>query len=155
MTTPMPSDSAPAVPHRRIMLVEDDDDLREALSEALIDSGHEVLAVDGGREALRRMRAFHPDIVVLDLMMPTMDGWQFRVEQRHDPALADTPIVAISASHSSAARAIDADLYLQKPLDAKQLLAAIEDVLRTQQRRLEPARSARSPPASPTRSTTR
>jgi signal transduction histidine kinase len=144
MTQTLPSNHEAEAPHRRIMLVEDDDDLREALAEALIDGGHEVLALDGGREALDRMRSFHPDIVVLDLMMPTMDGWQFRVEQRHDPAIADTPIVAISASQSPAARAIDADLYLQKPLDAQQLLDAIEDVLRTQERRLAPARIAQT-----------
>ena len=64
---------------RRILLVEDDRELRDALAEALEEEGHEVIAVGDGKEALREMRSQRPDVVVLDLMMPVMDGWQFRV----------------------------------------------------------------------------
>jgi len=131
-------------PARRILLVEDDAELREALAEALEARGHEVQAVVDGEEALKSMRAKLPDIVVLDLMMPVMDGWRFRVEQKRDPALADTPVVAISASESPMAAAVDADLYIQKPVDAPTLLGAIEDVLLTKQRRLEPAKIAQT-----------
>ena len=129
---------------RKVLLIEDDDDLRESLAEVLVDGRHEVVAVSGGREGLRRMRTFQPDIVVLDLMMPAMDGWSFRVEQRRDPALADTPVIAISANHSSTAAAIDADLFLQKPLDARQLLQAVDDVLHVQELRRDAARRAQT-----------
>src|SRR5258705_13036727 len=88
---------------RRILLVEDDTELRDALSDALAERGHDVIPVEDGRAALEVMRERHPDVVVLDLMMPVLDGWQFRIEQRNDPSLAETPVVAISASHSSAA----------------------------------------------------
>ncbi|MFI5298122.1 MAG: sensor histidine kinase [Polyangiales bacterium] len=129
---------------RRILLVEDDDELREALTEALVDSGQEVESVGDGRAALRSMRSSPPDVVVLDLMMPVMDGWQFRVEQKRDPALADTPVIAMSASHSPTAAAMDADIYVRKPVDAATLLGAIEDALLSRERKLEPARLAQT-----------
>jgi signal transduction histidine kinase len=77
-------------------------------------------------------------------MMPRLDGWQFRLAQRSDPMLAATPVVAISASNSATAAAIDADLYLKKPLDAKTLLHAIDDVINANARRLEPAQLAQT-----------
>ncbi|MCC7539600.1 MAG: response regulator [Deltaproteobacteria bacterium] len=129
---------------RRILLVEDDRDLREALCDALRDSGHAVVAVSDGGEALRQMRIERPDLVVLDLMMPIVDGWQFRVEQKRDPVLASTPVVAISASQSAAAAAVDAELYLQKPFDASVLVRSIDDVLRAIERRHEPAEIAQT-----------
>jgi signal transduction histidine kinase len=133
-----------SVLRRRILLVEDDIDLREALGEALAESGHTVISAVDGSDGLRQMRACRPDVVVLDLMMPRLDGWQFRLAQRSDPMLAATPVVAISASNSATAAAIDADLYLKKPLDAKTLLHAIDDVINTNARRLEPAQLAQT-----------
>jgi signal transduction histidine kinase len=126
-------------PRHRILLIEDDADLSEALGEVLEESGHNVLRATDGGDGLRQMRACRPDIVVLDLMMPNVDGWQFRVAQRADPMLAATPVVVISASNSPTAAAMDADMCLRKPLDAETLLQAIEDVLNARRRRLEPA----------------
>lgn len=131
-------------PLRRILLVEDDADLREALGEALAESGHTVISAIDGTDGLRQMRECQPDVVVLDLMMPRLDGWQFRVAQRSDPMLAATPVVVISASSSATAAAVDADLYLRKPLDAKTLLHAIDDVINANARRLEPAKVAQT-----------
>jgi signal transduction histidine kinase len=125
-------------------LIEDDLELREALGDALMEKGHTVVAAIDGEEGLSQMRAWRPDVVVLDLMMPRLDGWQFRVAQRGDPMLASTPVVVISASSSSSAAAVDADLYLRKPLDADTLVDAIEDVINTKARRLEPARVAQT-----------
>src|SRR5262249_42348995 len=97
---------------RRILLIEDDADLREALSDALEISGHTVVSAVDGDDGLRQMREHKVDVVVLDLMMPKLDGWQFRVAQRNDPNLAETPVVVMSASASATAAAVDADLYL-------------------------------------------
>src|SRR5215510_585271 len=130
-----------APPRHRVLLVEDDADLREALIDDLADSGNEVIEARDGAEALAIMRETRPDIVVLDLLMPVMDGWQFRVEQRRDPELARTPVVAISASGTAAARAVDADLYLAKPFGAGTLVDAIETVLATRARKDEIERS--------------
>ena len=129
---------------RHILLVEDDHELRDALSDALTSAGHTVSAVPDGSSALRAMRAAPPDVVVLDLMMPVMDGWQFRVEQKRDPILAQVPVVAISASTSAVAAAVDADVYIRKPVDAKTLLRAIEDVLGVRARKLHPAENAQA-----------
>lgn len=133
-----------SVGQRRVLLVEDDPDLREALGEALAESGHIVISAIDGSEGLRQMEACRPDVVVLDLMMPRLDGWQFRLAQRSDPMLAATPVVAISASSSATAAAVDADLYLRKPFDAKTLLHAIEDVINASARRLEPTKIAQT-----------
>jgi len=133
-----------SVRQRRILLVEDDPDLREALGEALEESGHIVISAIDGSEGLRQMEDCRPDVVVLDLMMPRLDGWQFRLAQRSDPMLAGTPVVAISASSSATAAAVDADLYLRKPFDAKTLLHAIDDVINASARRLEPTKIAQT-----------
>ncbi len=129
---------------RRILLVEDDVDLREAMADALTSYGLDVTATDDGREGLRLMRLVSPDVVVLDLMMPLMDGWQFRIEQRRDPAIADTPVVVLSASDSPTAAAVDADLFLRKPCSAATLLSAIDEVLAIRRRRAEPAKMAQA-----------
>jgi signal transduction histidine kinase len=134
----------PRAKRRRILVIEDDAELREAMQETLSLRGHEVMSASNGREALHRMRIVRPDLVILDLMLPVMDGWQFRAEIKRDPALADTPIVVISGSDSPTAAAVDADLYMTKPIDPRTLLHAIEDVLRGRERQLEPARIAQA-----------
>jgi signal transduction histidine kinase len=126
----------------RVLLVEDDDDLRDALREALCDGGYEVLSAIDGMDGLRQLRETHPDVVVLDLMMPKLDGWQFRLAQRADPMIASTPVVAVSASSSATAAAIDADLFLRKPLDAETLRNAIANVAAASAKRREPAKTA-------------
>ncbi len=136
----MPSGRTP----RRILLVEDDVDLCEALGEILEERGHAVAYATDGEGGLRQMREFRPDVVVLDLMMPKVDGWQFRVAQRSDPALASTPLVVISASSSATALAVDADMYLRKPLEIETLLEAIEGVVNAQQRRTDSAQLAQT-----------
>ncbi len=119
----------------RVLLVEDDEELRDALLEALELHGHQVVAVADGRAGLAQMRTQPPDVVLLDLMMPGMSGWQFRLEQRRDPALAATPVVAISGSQSPAAAAVDADVYLAKPFTIETVLRAIDDLIAAQRHR--------------------
>lgn len=134
--------SASAHPSLYVLLVEDDNDLREALSDALVESGHRVATAVDGNDGLRQLREARPDVVVLDLMMPNLDGWQFRVAQRKDPMLATIPVVAISASGSPTAAAVDADLFLRKPIEADVLLHAVEAVVLAREKRLAPTRVA-------------
>src|SRR5262245_171995 len=126
----------------KVLLVEDDADLREAVCEALADVGHDVLTAIDGSDGLSKLRESRPDVVVLDLMMPKLDGWQFRVEQRKDPVLATIPLVAISASGNATAAAIDADAFLRKPLDADVLCRAIDEVVAARSRWQDPAKIA-------------
>lgn len=134
--------SASAHPSLYVLLIEDDNDLREALSDALVESGHRVATAVDGNDGLRQLREARPDVVVLDLMMPNLDGWQFRVAQRKDPMLATIPVVAISASGSPTAAAVDADLFLRKPIEADVLLHAVEAVVLAREKRLAPTRVA-------------
>ena len=127
---------------RRILIVEDDPDLRGVLFDELADRGNDVIEARDGAEALDQMREHHPDVVVFDLLMPKMDGWQFRLAQRLDPALARTPVVAMSASATASAQAVDADVYLAKPFAAGALVRAIDDVVTASHHRDELERAA-------------
>ena len=91
-----------------LMIVEDDADISEALAEALEDHGHTVIVAADGQEALDKLRAAAvlPRLILLDLMMPVMDGWQFRAAQRQDANLAEIPVVLLSA-HVDVRRAAD------------------------------------------------
>ena len=121
---------------RRILLVEDDPDIRVSLQSILSEEGFEVVACTNGQDALYRLGTISkPDLIILDLMMPVMDGWQFRIQQKNDPVLAQIPVIAISADASSKAGAIDAAAYLNKPFDHASLMGAIQRVLVAFERR--------------------
>jgi signal transduction histidine kinase len=114
----------------RVLLVEDDAAIRDTLTELLRDEGCAVTPVSHGREALTQLRrSALPDVIVLDLMMPVMDGWEFRVEQRADPVLSRIPVIAMSADVSAKARAIAADAYVRKPIDFADLFGRIRSVV--------------------------
>jgi signal transduction histidine kinase len=124
-------------------LVEDDIDLSESLAALLGRAGFDVLTALDGRSALDRLRAgASPDVIVLDLMMPTMDGWEFRVEQKRDPVLASIPVVVLTANATAQAAAIDADISLEKPVVLERLVRAIEDVISLRRRRASEASEA-------------
>jgi len=81
----------------RVLIIEDDQGIRDILADVLSGEGYAVQTAQNGLEGLERARSERPDLIVLDLAMPTMNGWQFRAEQRRDPALAWIPVVVISA----------------------------------------------------------
>src|SRR5579872_7464708 len=115
---------------RSLLVIEDDPDIREALDGLLSTEGFLVAGCANGREALDWLRASpKPDLILLDLMMPIMDGWQFRVEQKQDPLLAAIPVVALSADATAKAAAIDADAYLRKPVEYDLLVDTIDRLL--------------------------
>jgi CheY-like chemotaxis protein len=114
---------------RLVLVVDDDEDIRAALCAVLEEEGYETTAVANGREAFEFLRKGRlPAVVLLDLMMPVMDGWQFRNAQRRDPLFAAVPVVAITASgvDANTAHQLGVRHCLPKPLDIGPLLAAIE-----------------------------
>lgn len=117
---------------RSILLVDDDADIRESIGEALEEEGYRVVAAENGKHALRLLRddGLRPDLILLDIMMPEMDGWGFRSEQQKDPALAAIPVIVFTAYGTARdiARQLDAAGFLKKPLRLGELLAAIERV---------------------------
>jgi CheY-like chemotaxis protein len=113
---------------KRILVVEDDDFTRETMTMLLAIEGFTVTAAANGQEALDKLRAAAPpDLILLDLMMPVKDGWQFRREQAQDPALASIPVVVVSAAGDVGQKAasIGAAGYLQKPVEPGVLLATV------------------------------
>jgi CheY-like chemotaxis protein len=121
-------EEAPA-PGKSILIVEDDADLREALSAVLRDEGYFVAMAADGREALDRLRRqWRPSLILLDLTMPVMNGWQFRAEQRRDPALSGIPVVVLSAGEHLAEQMVPLGIkdYVRKPIALDHLLRTIE-----------------------------
>jgi CheY-like chemotaxis protein len=113
------------------LVVEDDEAIRASLVEFLTEEGATLATAGHGREALDALRVGRrPDLILLDLMLPVMDGWEFRVAQRADPQFSTIPLIAMSADHSAKAHAIAADGYLAKPIDLPALVANIRGVLR-------------------------
>jgi len=113
----------------RVLIIEDDQGIREILADVLASEGYAVLTAQNGLEGLAQARAARPDLIVLDLMMPTMSGWQFRAEQRQDPALARIPVVVISAERLTR-DAIPAGVaaFLPKPFELSTLLDLVRRI---------------------------
>src|ERR1043165_9927085 len=81
-----------------VLIVEDDEDLREMMAQLLTLEGYQAAAVANGREALEYLHdSEKPHVILLDLMMPVMDGWEFRRKQQADPSLAPVPVIVLSA----------------------------------------------------------
>ncbi|MFL5310498.1 MAG: two-component system response regulator [Myxococcales bacterium] len=112
------------------MVVEDDVDVREAIAEVLSDCQYKPVHASNGAEALERLRAadVRPCVILLDVMMPTMDGWQFRAAQKSDPSVSDIPVIVLSAhaNGSEAAEKMDAAGYLCKPVSLESLVSVVE-----------------------------
>jgi DNA-binding response OmpR family regulator len=107
----------------RVLIVDDDVELLDSLVDAIAFGGHEVSTAANGREAIEVLRSRSIDLVVLDVMMPGMDGAQFRAEQLRDPAIAHVPVIVVSAA--SPLPEIDAAEILPKPFDLDELLSAV------------------------------
>jgi CheY-like chemotaxis protein len=114
--------------HRRILVVDDDALIRDMLAVALGDEGYTVEVAANGRAALDLLERWLPEVIVLDLMMPVMDGVTFRVTQQALPsAAAEIPVIVLSAAHEVRQRAerLQAAAVFAKPFDLGALLDAI------------------------------
>lgn len=110
----------------RVLVVEDDPDTREMLCRFLELEGYQVESAANGRQALERLTAGGETcVIVLDLMMPVMDGWQFRQEQVRRADLAKIPVIVVSAAGRERIERIDADEVLAKPVDLDHLLERV------------------------------
>jgi CheY-like chemotaxis protein len=106
-----------------VMVVDDDEDWRELVVQFLRDAGFEAVGASHGREALARIRGgLAPDLLVIDLEMPVMTGWELRRELLRDPALAGLPVLVASSADPGP---LAADPCLAKPYGGADLLRAI------------------------------
>ena len=111
--------------HRHVLIVEDDDDIRGALASALDALGYHVEVAENGQKALEILRSQdHPCLILLDLMMPVMDGWEFRKQQLSDPGLAAIPTIVISADGRARQKAqlLQIKEALIKPIEFNSLM---------------------------------
>jgi len=108
-----------------ILIVEDDEDARAALAEILEMSGYAAVGVANGLEALGYLRDSTqlPSLIILDLMMHGMDGWEFRRLQKRDSKLAHIPVMVVTALNGAR---IDADEIMLKPLDIDNFLGIVK-----------------------------
>jgi CheY-like chemotaxis protein len=114
-----------------VFIVEDDLDTREMLGRFLELEGYRVESAENGKLALERLGSgVNACVILLDLMMPVMDGWQFRKEQSRNAALADIPVIVVSAAGRERIQKIEADAYLSKPVDLEELLGCVTQFCR-------------------------
>ena len=111
-----------------VLIVEDDDDTRDAMQALLEAQGYGVQAAVHGADALAQLRnGLRPCVILLDLMMPVMDGFEFRTAQLADPGIADIPVIAYSGHYDVAKNAarLGTVAYFQKPIDFETLISLV------------------------------
>jgi CheY-like chemotaxis protein len=115
-----------------VLIVEDDPDTREMLGKFLELEGFHVETAANGQQALDKLETgVKACVIVLDLMMPVMDGWQFRRRQTEDPRIAKIPTIIVSAAGRDRMAQVSADAYLAKPIDMDELLTRVSEFCRS------------------------
>jgi CheY-like chemotaxis protein len=116
---------------RTVLVVDDDRELAGVLAEALAEVGYRTLCAHDGEGALRSLEETQPAAIILDLLMPRMDGLAFLGSRRADHRLAEIPVIVLSGEREMTrqAEALEADVVLEKPVKLLMLLGAIQQVL--------------------------
>lgn len=112
---------------KKVLVIDDDDELAEVVRQVLREAGYSVATVRHGAAALELVRHVAPDLILLDLSMPIMDGWSFTAQYRRS-AKRGARLVLLTANPQAAeiARSLEADGYITKPFDVEQLVAIVE-----------------------------
>ena len=121
-----------AVTHNVVLVVDDDPNIRRMIVAALKRDGYTFLEAPNGRDALDIMRTDHPDVVVLDLMMPVLSGWDVLRERMGDPDLRRIPVIIVSANRDpEVAHAVSQGIcaFLPKPFDIGALSALVRSCM--------------------------
>ena len=123
---------------RKVLCVEDEPDMIELVRLILEREGFEVVGAVGGQEGLEAIRREKPDLILLDLMMPDMDGWEVYRQVRADPKLKQTPVIVVTAKAQSIDKVLGlhiakVDDYIVKPFSPQELLTSVDKVLKRKQ----------------------
>jgi CheY-like chemotaxis protein len=118
----------------KILLVDDEPDIVYLFTRLLEKQGHKVVGAYGGNEALKKTESVNPDIVLMDIMMPDLDGWKVSRKLKSDSQTQDIPIIMVSVrtSQDSVEKSIDfahADAHLAKPASGKDIIKTINSFL--------------------------
>ena len=117
---------------KSILIIEDNEEIRQTLEEVLRGEGYQAFGVSNGKEALRVLKAMPgPALILLDMMMPTMNGWEFLEVKKSNWQIADLPVVVLSALDAPNAltknsKPLAAKGYIRKPIDLDVLMEAIQ-----------------------------
>jgi len=119
---------------RRVVCIEDEPDMIDLIKLILGRKGFEVIGAEGGQEGLKTIRKQKPDLVLLDLMMPDVDGWEVYQQMKADAALKDIPVIVVTAKAQSIDKVlglqiVKVDDYIAKPFSTEELMESIERVL--------------------------
>lgn len=118
-------------PGHSVMIVDDDVDIRQALAETLEEHGYDVITASNGLQALRILNSTDasPTVILLDLMMPIMDGYTFLSEQQRNPEIADIPVAIVTAGHGVDEKRLGgAPRILPKPFKVPRLLHLVREL---------------------------
>ena len=110
----------------KILLVEDNEMNLDMLSRRLEKRGHQVLIATDGARGVELANSDQPSLILMDMSLPVMDGWEFRRRQATHAALAEIPVIVFSAAGRDRLEQIDADDYLSKPVDLDDLLERVQ-----------------------------
>jgi CheY-like chemotaxis protein len=133
------SEKTSASEKKQILIVDDSEDMRDLLEQVLEGAGYEVWVAEDGQAALRQATRHHPDLILMDLSLPGMTGWEAVEHLRHLPDFRDTPIIAVTAHVASGeverAMAAGCSAHLGKPFEKHLLLQHIARLLGDQPRK--------------------
>ena len=124
------------MPVKHIICIEDEMEMIDLIRIILGRRGFEVIGANGGREGLHMVREKHPDLVLLDLMMPDMDGWEVYQQMKADEATRNIPVIVVTAKAQNIDKVLGlhiakVDDYIAKPFSPQELLTSVEKVLDT------------------------
>lgn len=116
---------------RLVLVVDDEAAIRTLVNEFLTEEGYQVMTATNGRAALETLASWRPNVILLDLMMPEMDGWTFLARQQADPQLVEIPVIVMSAKHNFTghAKQLATTAVLAKPFDIEQMLALVKGLI--------------------------
>jgi two-component system, OmpR family, response regulator VicR len=120
-----------------ILCIEDEEEMIDLIRLILTRRGFNVLGANGGKEGLEAIRQKHPDLILLDLMMPDMDGWEVYQQMKADEATKNIPVIVVTAKAQSIDKVLGlhiakVDDYIAKPFSPQELLNSVDNVLNRQ-----------------------
>lgn len=127
LRTELHKDVMASVVPKRVLLVEDNRDALSGLYMLLSNAGFSVLMAENGDEALFLIdRGVRPDVIVLDLMMPKVSGWDILKQLQQDPELREIPVIVVTALDREDAHVVGADVVMQKPIQPGELISEVQ-----------------------------